>query len=92
MNCYDKLSRLIVNHSTKVKKGDFVVVENFDVPNGMTSSLIREIKKSDATPVVWIKSWYVLRSLLKNCKAKDIETLANIELELSPNYISFIDC
>ena len=39
----DALSRQLVRYSTKVKKGDFVWIDLFDVPAAVGQSLIREV-------------------------------------------------
>src|SRR5260370_28899619 len=80
-NRYNDFARLLVNHSTQVKSGDVVIIENFDVPTGMTESLVRNVQVAGAHPVVWLKSWGVLRRILSEGNEQEIDIMADAELE-----------
>ena len=51
----DSLARQLVRYSTKIKKGDRVMLDMFDAPNSMTVALIRE----EPDEAVWaiVKNW-----------------------------------
>jgi len=79
---YKKIADFLVDYSTQVKKGDFVIIENFDIPNIMTSSLVEKIQKKGAHPIVWLKSWTVLNTLIKGNRLKEIDVVSAYELSL----------
>ena len=77
---YKEIAKTLVHYSTKVKPGDVVIVESFDVPISMITAIIDLIQKAGAHPVSWLKSWAVLQALLKNASIEEIDIMAHAEL------------
>ena len=48
----DQLAKLLVRYSTRVEKGDRVLIDSFDVPSSITLALIRAVVAAKAIPIV----------------------------------------
>ena len=48
----DQLARQLVRYSTQVKKGDFVWIDCFDVPNYVAQALVRAVVDAKGRPRV----------------------------------------
>src|SRR5207247_9747914 len=48
----DKLAKLLVEYSTRLKRNENVLIEAFDVPDEMTIALIRAVRKAGAIAFV----------------------------------------
>jgi len=59
----DDLAKQLVRYSTKVKKGDNVLVEIFDAPDAMAIALVRAIRAAGGTPFVNLHRSRVTREL-----------------------------
>lgn len=69
MNIYEnnkKLAKMLVNYSNSVKKGEKVLIENYDAPQEFIVSLIEEIWNASAYPFVWTRNSLIQKALLKN--------------------------
>ena len=49
---YDQLASLLVFHSTRLKKGEKVLIDAFEIPDEMTIALIRAARNAGAVPVI----------------------------------------
>jgi aminopeptidase len=63
---FDKLAKVLIGHSTGLKKGEKVLVEAIDTPPEMVISLLREIDRVGGIPFVTVKQNLILRELYKN--------------------------
>lgn len=59
----DKLAEVLVQHSTRLKKGENVLIEVFDVPETVAVALIRQAVAVGAVPFVTVKQNSILREL-----------------------------
>ena len=66
---YQKLADLLVRHSTKLEKGEHVLIEAFDIPVEMTSALIRAARAVGAHPHVAERSNRIVAELYRNDEA-----------------------
>jgi len=78
----DALSRQLVRYSTKVKKGDFVWIDLFDVPNTVGQSLIREVVAVGGLPMVRINDSVLTREQMIHADAKQYDLIAKNNLAL----------
>jgi aminopeptidase len=46
---YDKLASLLVSHSTRLKKGEKVLIDAFEIPDEMTVALIRAAREAGSS-------------------------------------------
>lgn len=49
---YTKLANLLINYSTRVKKGDRVLLDITDVPDEMSVELLRAVRAAGGTPLI----------------------------------------
>ena len=75
-----QLAHLIVHHSTGLKAGEAMLVEAFDVADGLVLDLVDEIQKVGATPVVYLRSNAVIRAQLRGATEASLAVQAEIEL------------
>lgn len=68
-----KLCNTLVNYSMSVKKGERVLIENFDCPDEVAEQLIKEVYAVGGVPFCISRSARVQRALLKNATKQQIE-------------------
>ena len=61
---YKKLAKLLVEYSTRLKKGDRVLLDMIDVPDEFSIELMRAARAAGATPLVEIRHTRVTREML----------------------------
>ncbi len=79
MNHLQKLARVLIEHSTRLKKGEKVLIEAFDVPHALIAALITEVKTRGATPIILPKSNVVLRHMYREYAEDDFRFLGELE-------------
>jgi aminopeptidase len=77
---FDKLAKLLVEYSTSLKRNETVLIESFDVPDGMTIALIRAVRKAGAVPFVQIQRARVNRELALEASGRQLNLAAQHEL------------
>ncbi|MEQ1834789.1 MAG: aminopeptidase [Candidatus Eisenbacteria bacterium] len=75
-----QLAKLIVNHSCELKAGETVLIESFDLADGLVLDLIEETQAVGAIPVVSIRDNGVIRAQLRGATEAQLQVQANIEL------------
>jgi len=73
---FDKLAKLLVEYSIRLKRNETVLVEAFDVPDEMTIALIRMIRKAGAIPFVQIHHARVNRALAFGASDRQLNLIA----------------
>ena len=58
-----KFAQVLVNHSTKVQKGDKVLIEVFDAPPEVTIAVIDEVFAAGGIPLLEMKNNHIQRNL-----------------------------
>ncbi len=74
-----RLAEMLVGYSTELKPGEKVLIEAIDVPDDITTELIRLARAAGADPIVTIKRNAVLRSLLMNASETQLQLIADVE-------------
>lgn len=77
---YSDLAKVLVRHSTKLQAGDRVLIDAFDIPEGMVIGLIREIRRRKALPYVQYHHARTSRELALGATAESLETACEVEL------------
>src|SRR5207244_6613559 len=77
---FDKLAKLLVGYSIRLKRNEMVLVEAFDVPDEMTIALIRAIQKAGALPFVQVHHARVNRALALAASDRQLNLIASHEL------------
>lgn len=60
---YLKLAELLINHSTRLQKGEHVLIEAFDIPEDMVIALVKTARKAGGHPHVALRNNRVIRAL-----------------------------
>ena len=70
---YLTLARNLVSHSTKIERGENVLVHSFDIPEEMSIALIRAIKEKGGYPYSLIQAARVDRECVLGASKKQLE-------------------
>jgi aminopeptidase len=76
---YDRLADVLVNHSARIRKGESVLIEAFEIPPEMVISLIRAVRKAGGIPQVTVKQNRIQRELIKAGDAANMKQIADYE-------------
>jgi len=76
-----KLADVLVGHSTKLKKGETVYIEAFDIPTEMVEVLVDRVYEAGAIPLVSLKNAKVLRKIFLGCDEDVMRTYGDLEME-----------
>ncbi|MGH8020868.1 MAG: aminopeptidase [Opitutaceae bacterium] len=74
------LAGVLAGHSTRLKRGERVLIEAFDVPDLMVVELIREVRLRAAIPYVQISRARIARELLREVTTEQIAITAELEM------------
>src|SRR5215468_9521331 len=77
---FDKLAKLLVEYSVRLKRNETVLIEAFDVPEAMTVALIRAARKAGGLPFAQTYHARVNRALALEASDKQLNFLASHEL------------
>src|ERR1700736_2339748 len=77
---FDKLAKILVEYSTRLKRKEAVLIEAFDVPDEMTIALIRAVRKVGGIPLVRIQRARVNREITLNASDRQLNLIAQLEL------------
>src|SRR6266478_2271768 len=77
---FDKLAKLLVEYSTRLRRNETVLIEAFDAPDEMPVALIRAIRKVGAIPFVQIHRARVSRALTLGASDRELNLMARHEL------------
>ncbi|MEA3558417.1 MAG: aminopeptidase [Candidatus Thermoplasmatota archaeon] len=76
-----KLTDVLIDHSTRLKKGDTVYIETFDIPQEMLEVLIQKVYEVGARPIISQKFAKVLRKLYMGTDDETMQMIGEIEME-----------
>lgn len=76
----DKLAEVLIHHSTALKPGDNVLIEAFDIPDMLVTSLVNCAVAAGAKPYVWIKQNSIIRALLQSADETQLQLVGEMEL------------
>jgi aminopeptidase len=74
-----RLAEVLTSHSTRLQKGERVLIEAFDVPEAFTNALIEAAVDCGAIPIVETKHNKVLRQLYRKYGEEAFRLLGEIE-------------
>ena len=77
---YEKLAKVLTQHSTSLKRGENVLIELIDVPEDFGIVLIRAVRAAGAVPFLQIHSARINRELQIGATEQQLDTLTSIEL------------
>src|SRR5437879_13646350 len=77
---FDKLAKLLVEYSIRLKRDETVLIEGFDIPDEMTIALIRAVRNAGGVPFVQTYHVRVNRALALEASDRQLNLMANNEL------------
>jgi len=77
---FTKLANLLVRYSTKLRKGQRVLIDAVEIPDEMTVELIRAARRAGATPLVEVRHGRVTRELLRATDKRHSTLIRDIEM------------
>jgi aminopeptidase len=77
---FDKLAKLLVEYSVRLKRNETVLIESFDIPDEMTASLIRAARNAGGVPFAQVYHARVNRALALEASDRQLNIMATHEL------------
>jgi aminopeptidase len=77
---FDKLAKLLVEYSIRLKRNETVLIETFDIPDDMTIALIRAVRKAGGIPFAQTYYTRVNRALALEASDRQLNLMASHEL------------
>jgi aminopeptidase len=77
---FDKLAKILVEYSIRLKRNETVLIEAFDIPDEMTIALIRAVRKAGGTPFAQVYHAPVNRALALEASDRQLSLMATHEL------------
>jgi aminopeptidase len=77
---FDKLAKLLVEYSIRLKRNETVLVEAFDIPDEMTAALIRAARNAGGVPFAQVYHARVNRALALEASDRQLNIMASHEL------------
>jgi aminopeptidase len=86
----DKLAEVLVRHSTKLGRGENVLIEVFDAPDAIAVALIRAVRAAGAVPFVSVHHSRIARELALGATDAQVEVSGAVELARMKKMHSYI--
>src|SRR2546423_4710960 len=77
---FDRLAKLLVEYSIRLKRNETVLIEAFDIPDEMTVALIRAVRKAGGVPFAQTYQTRVNRALALEASDRQLNLMASHEL------------
>ena len=77
---YEKLAEVLIRHSTKLQKGETILIEAVDAPTEMIQAIIREVYKVRGIPVLDLKKQELMREMYLGANEASMKFNASCEM------------
>jgi aminopeptidase len=77
---YKKLAKLLVEYSTRLGKGDRVLLDMIDVPDDFSVELMRAARAVGATPIIEVRHTRINREMLRGTNDAHASLVRDLEL------------
>jgi aminopeptidase len=77
---FDKLAKLLVEYSIRLKRNETVLIEAFDIPDEMTAALIQAARNAGGVPFAQVYHARVNRALALEASDRQLNIMASHEL------------
>ena len=77
---YDQLANLLARFSVRLKKGEKVLIDAFDIPDEMTISMIRAVRALGAVPLVQVHHARISRELSREAQEEGFDVHSAVQL------------
>ncbi len=74
-----RLAQLLINHSTRLQRGEHILIEAFDLPEEMVIALVREARQAGGHPHVAIRSNRIMRALNESAEDDNLQVWAECD-------------
>lgn len=78
---YQKLAETLTVFSTRLKKGEKVLIDAYDIPDDMVIALVRQTRRLGAIPYVNIQRARITRELIREGVEEQFALTAKVELQ-----------
>jgi aminopeptidase len=76
---FTDLAKTLVHHSCRVKSGDKVLIEAFDIPHDFTVELVKTVAAAGGRPIVSTYQQPVLCAMFQNATEEQMRALGQVE-------------
>jgi aminopeptidase len=77
---FDKLAKLLVEYSIRLRRNETVLIEAFDIPDEMTIALLRAVRNAGGVPFAQVYHAPVNRALALEASDRQLNLMASHEL------------
>ena len=77
---FNKLAKLLVEYSIRLKRNETVLIEAFDIPDEMTVALVRAVRNAGGVPFAQVYHARVNRALALEASDRQLNVMASHEL------------
>ncbi len=74
-----RLAEVLVGHSTRVRPGERVLIETYDIPDDVTTAIVKRVAEAGGLPFVTAKRNAVLRALYNSATEEQMRLTAQFE-------------
>src|SRR5690349_19385007 len=75
-----QLAHTIVHHSCELKPGETILIEAFDLADGLVDDIMEEAFQAGGIPLVYLRKNQVIRRMLLHGKEAQLKKMAEVEL------------
>ncbi len=87
---FDDLAKQLVRYSISLKKGESVLIDLYDIPDGMGLALVREVRSRGGIPLLKLNHSQLSREMLKGATDEQYALLAKHQLAEMKNVDAYI--
>jgi aminopeptidase len=77
---YTKLAKLLVEYSTRVERGDNVLLDMIDVPDEFSVELLRAVRGAGGTPLIEVRHSRITREIMRGTDEGHARLLKDLEM------------
>ena len=78
---FERLAKLLIEHSTSIQPGEHLLIEAFDVPDAAVATLIKACRSAGGHPHVALRKTRLIRELVQDATEEQIRTWAFGDIE-----------
>ena len=75
----DELARVLIQHSTRLARGEHLLIEAFDIPRGMVIACVEAARAAGGHPHVAVRDGQIMRALVEDSDDAQIQTWSDID-------------
>jgi aminopeptidase len=87
---YARLARLLVTYSTRLRKGDRVLLDLIDTPDEFAVELMRAVRAAGGTPLVEVRHSRIIREIQRETNPRHAALVRDVELSRMKKVAAYI--